>query len=310
MPRRPTPYQYQSNDSPLTVASQNGLTPQQLIDANPGGYPFSTGQTINIPQAQSFQGNLFPSLMQPSTNPLVNPGLLPKVPAQTGYQYQPHGTYGQTISPTGYNNPVIGANGQPIGLHGTFGQSPNLSQPNIFQQLVAANSGSSMTPNNYDVNQRGRGFGQPEKGVVPDNVGNQGFYQEQLQNALNSPDKPVVLSSFAIQSMGIDPVANGYTYQNGNWILSTSTTAADTTSSQDQPTNPRDIAFTWNKYAKNRKSTFETNLKWAQNAWRRKRRQAKGGMSGRRTKWEQGQQDQQQSDVTGFGLVNFGASAG
>lgn len=47
----PNPYQYQyrPEDDPVTVANQNGVTPQQLIQANPGGYPFSVGQTINIP---------------------------------------------------------------------------------------------------------------------------------------------------------------------------------------------------------------------------------------------------------------------
>jgi hypothetical protein len=42
-------YQYRDNDSPVTVASQFGITPQALISANPGGTPFSTGQSINVP---------------------------------------------------------------------------------------------------------------------------------------------------------------------------------------------------------------------------------------------------------------------
>jgi hypothetical protein len=44
------PYQYQANDDPVSLANQHGITPQQLIDANPGGYPFSQGQTVSIPQ--------------------------------------------------------------------------------------------------------------------------------------------------------------------------------------------------------------------------------------------------------------------
>lgn len=44
------PYQYQANDTPVSVANQYGITPQQLIEANPGGYPFSQGQSINLPQ--------------------------------------------------------------------------------------------------------------------------------------------------------------------------------------------------------------------------------------------------------------------
>jgi hypothetical protein len=47
----PNPYQYQfgANDDPVSVASVYGVTPQQLLAANPGGAPFTTGQMINIP---------------------------------------------------------------------------------------------------------------------------------------------------------------------------------------------------------------------------------------------------------------------
>lgn len=47
--RRTQSYQYKPDDDPVTVANQFGITPQQLLGANPGGAPFSTGQTINIP---------------------------------------------------------------------------------------------------------------------------------------------------------------------------------------------------------------------------------------------------------------------
>lgn len=50
-PNNPFQYQYKPEDDPLTVASQFGITPQQLISANPGGTPFAVGQTIRIPQA-------------------------------------------------------------------------------------------------------------------------------------------------------------------------------------------------------------------------------------------------------------------
>jgi hypothetical protein len=57
MPGINNPYQYQfkPEDNPLSVAQQFGVTPQQLLEANPGGYPFSTGQTIKVPQ--TFQYN-------------------------------------------------------------------------------------------------------------------------------------------------------------------------------------------------------------------------------------------------------------
>jgi len=58
MPRpKNLPYQYGATDSPVTLADKYGITPTQLIDANPGGYPFSQGQTINIPQFGPVLGN-------------------------------------------------------------------------------------------------------------------------------------------------------------------------------------------------------------------------------------------------------------
>ena len=52
MPRGANPfvYRYRPEDDPTTVATQFGITPSQLIQANPGGFPFSTGQTINVPR--------------------------------------------------------------------------------------------------------------------------------------------------------------------------------------------------------------------------------------------------------------------
>jgi hypothetical protein len=47
----PRNYQYQEGDNPLTLAQNYGTTPQALYNANPGGFPFSTGQTINLPIA-------------------------------------------------------------------------------------------------------------------------------------------------------------------------------------------------------------------------------------------------------------------
>lgn len=45
-------YQYGEGDDPIGVANQFGITPTQLLQANPGGSPFTTGQQIVIPQFQ------------------------------------------------------------------------------------------------------------------------------------------------------------------------------------------------------------------------------------------------------------------
>lgn len=42
-------YQYKSGDDPVDLAKRFAISPQQLLDANPGGAPFATGQTLNIP---------------------------------------------------------------------------------------------------------------------------------------------------------------------------------------------------------------------------------------------------------------------
>ncbi len=48
-PRRPTSYQYKPGDNLSNLSNQYGVTEQQILQANPGGFPFSTGQVISIP---------------------------------------------------------------------------------------------------------------------------------------------------------------------------------------------------------------------------------------------------------------------
>lgn len=97
----PTIYQYRPEDTPVTLADQFGVTPQQLIQANPGGFPFSVGQQIRVPTFQ-YSAPIGP-------NPAVtDPGrgtMLPSNPmgsvqnanlAMRGRGYQPPGTYAQS----------------------------------------------------------------------------------------------------------------------------------------------------------------------------------------------------------------------
>jgi hypothetical protein len=55
MPKRTTPYTYRQDDDPITLAERFNLPPSALLAANPGGAPFSVGQTINIPQAYEYR---------------------------------------------------------------------------------------------------------------------------------------------------------------------------------------------------------------------------------------------------------------
>lgn len=305
----PKTYQYKTGDDPTRVAAQFGVAPRQLLDANPGGYPFSTGQIINIPNYQY-------TPIQPHRLPSGGFGITP-VEQFSNWLRQDrnpniglHGAFGQT---PGSGISVFPATSNNYPLHGTFGQLNSL-QPSSLQPKIA----QPPTPSNYNVQQRGRGYGQPtiRRGQVPDNVGNADFYKwetDAVRTQLKNGELPVSMSSATAQSLEIDPSQHGYVMQNGQWVFAGS--AAQSTSTPggggEQSYDPRDISYTWNKYAKNPKSRFETNLKWAQNAWRRKRQYAKGRETGKqRIAKQQAQTDQTTESITGFGLVNFSASAG
>lgn len=78
MPGPTTPYIYKPGDNPLDLSNQYGLTPNQLIQANPGGYPFSVGQRINLPYQYSAPiGPALPNI----TNPNGGVGTTPYGPA-------------------------------------------------------------------------------------------------------------------------------------------------------------------------------------------------------------------------------------
>lgn len=267
MPTRRT-YNYQPTDNPLTVAEQFGTTPQQLISANPGGYPFSTGQTINVP----YQAYNLPN--QGYTTPFT-----PQTVAAVQNQYAP---------PKTTPRPATGVAGLAQQIRG--------KQDSLFNPLV--------------------GGGQSQPGG-PANAERQ-VWENEIEGALNSGTPPAILSPFAAQSLGIDPQKNGYIMQGGQWVYNAayaqaqaaggttpSTTPGGEGGGQQQNIDPRNISYTWNKYAKNPKSRFQTNLKWAQNAMRRK-----AGKGKNQQNQQQNAPVQQDASITGFGLVNFSAGSG
>jgi hypothetical protein len=112
----PNPYQYQfgANDDPVSVASVYGVTPQQLLAANPGGAPFTTGQMINIPTpASPYQYNAPTASSSPNfppvgsmANPYANNN--PYATSNPGYNVQQRGR-GYSVPPAvgQYNGGVI-----------------------------------------------------------------------------------------------------------------------------------------------------------------------------------------------------------
>ncbi len=265
------PYQYSSQDDPTKLADKYGITPTQLINANPGGYPFGTGQTINIPQ--------------------FGPPA-PPTPQATPFNF-------------GGSNPVY----VPPGLS-------NNQRQQAKTQLI-----NGPLPNNYNVDQRGRGY----KDITTNpyyraQAGIQQAVQDEISNAMSSTGgPPSTLSPAAASALGINPTQAGYLMQNGQWVFNpeyaktletAQTTDTGAGGGDQQSYDPRNIAYTWNKYAKNPKSRFETNLKWAQNSWKRKKQMAKGDRVPGNIAAQQQAAAQTDNNITGFGLVNFSASSG
>jgi hypothetical protein len=55
MPKKNTPYTYRPDDDPISLAERFNLPPNAIINANPGAWPASVGQTINIPQTFEYR---------------------------------------------------------------------------------------------------------------------------------------------------------------------------------------------------------------------------------------------------------------
>jgi hypothetical protein len=220
----PNPYQYQIGpaDDPITVASQFGVTPQQLLAANPGGTPFVTGQTVNVP---------------PQSGP---------------YQYS---------APIGPVKPKT------TNFFGGVGNRPYAPQP--FQQAPPlVNMGVPPT-------------------IAAGRTGNGSFY-----SPVYGTDDSWATGTATATAPGAQPrpqpqTAPGMPISDNNYM-----------------TNPALYSLQWNSSAKNVKNRFNTNLKWAQNAWRRK---AGRGMNARRRQEEQ----QRRQDFTlSNSLIHLGAGSG
>lgn len=302
MPRRPRPYQYQATDNPTTVASQYGVTPQALIDANPGGYPFSTGQTINIPGSVTTQ---FGTVNNPARYN-SGPSFMDNIVAN----------YNNLRAQNTQSNPYSYAAAQQNPGYAPYGVQPSQAgtpfRPPVPPQY---------TPNNYNPAQRGRGYELPRPAApsgspyyqlaadtangIDQNAGGVWHVTTDLMNRIASNPQEFANLSMAqresvmkaLSAQGVDTSAFAGLGGGGNAPQS----------DNNWMTNPALHSYTWNRNAKNRKSTFQTNLKWAQNAWRRKRRQAKDWNTRRPAK---DTSNPNKENLAGFGLVNFGASSG
>jgi hypothetical protein len=111
-------YTYKQDDDPLTVASQFGISPNQLLSANPGGTPFSIGQSINIPF--QYKAPIGPQPAPTGPRPVAGP-------------QAPYGPRPPTIQPppAGY-----GPNYAPTAITPNFGFSPTATTRNILYRTA------------------------------------------------------------------------------------------------------------------------------------------------------------------------------
>jgi hypothetical protein len=205
MPPRPRTYQYSSQDSPLTVASQFNLQPNQIISANPGGYPFSTGQTINIPTL--FQQTL--GQRAPAYTPPLGQNRTPSNFQQALQTSYPN-AYGPQ-QPTSYNNqsnfqqqlrrsypgqfPLGQESGNVIAGSASWPQSSQIGVQGGYQGMTPGNSQSfdaiynrlsTLTPEQAEAQLAG----------LPPSL------REAVENAINGA---------AGAPMGVDAQGNSYT---------------------------------------------------------------------------------------------------
>ena len=234
-------YQVQEQDRDLlTLAARLNTNYQTLKQLNPSIQSISQGQIINRP----VQGPL--PLPSPTPNLLtgsflsgsgaVNTGTGASVPSFTG------------SPPPGYG-PGAG-----------FSQPPQATPPPSATGSFLSGSGAVNT-------------GALERVYALRNtLSNPNLQQSQLPQMILAGDA---------SAAGYNPsqmLQAGYVLQNGQWRLGTSVAAQQGAAgggvTGDIPDSQRMIMF--NRNAKNRHSRFVTNLKWAKNAWKRKKMAAKG----------------------------------
>jgi hypothetical protein len=238
---RNQPYQVQETDRDLlTLAEKLKLDYPTLKAANPSITSISPGQFINRPLQQ--------------TSPVLSNS------SATGVEEIQTGSFlgGNNLAPTvntGYypNNPNAPAPTPPPPP--TYGPMGNLRPP-----IQPANP--------YTVNPY----------LDPKNEARVYVLQNQLLTAQSFADLPPLVSSADAAHAGFSPakmLQAGYVLKNGNWVKGTGP-GGGPVSDNNWETNDALHLITMNRNAKNRRNRFQTTLKWAKNAWKRKKLAAKG----------------------------------
>jgi hypothetical protein len=249
------PYQVTETDKDLLkIAEQQGFNFQELKKLNPNITSISPGQFINTPPKLQYS--------VPAGPPTLSPGASAAVSGFT----QPSGPY--NIS-SGVNQYLSGAN-LPAGYPGPYHVPGSLAAP-----VRPADSQFNLVSSNGD------------RDIESQNDMIRVFQlKTTMENATDPSQLPKVISNADAARMGYPPaqmIQAGYVMKNGNWINAKGTSGSvygaggvGFQSANNWQTNDALHLITFNKNAKNKHSKFETNLKWAKNAWKRKKRAAKG----------------------------------
>jgi hypothetical protein len=293
MPKGKTPYTYKSDDTPVSLAQQWNVPPSAVIQANPGGYPFETGQTIYQPAAPTTFQQQFKNFFGNAPSYLNARGTYGQVPGQTTLPttpsyLRPRGLGGQLPSATPYNNPIYGANGQPIIVpRGAYGQPLSVApaQPtvtpfsNVNPNVPTGNAYSYMSGIKAPV--YGASTGRPDPGLV--------------QRILNHPEEYDALTPD--QQKAIDNIATGVSAVGGN-------PAVD----EAQSPGGRFIQVGEKRWERNKNGRLVRVQYTGGGSWRNKR-VISGGKNQAKPKPQQAKENAN-GGLAGIGVVTFNVGSG
>jgi hypothetical protein len=232
------PYQVQETDRDLLqIAEQQKLNFSELKQLNPNITSISPGQFISVPK-----------------------------PA-TGLQYStPAGPPAPISIPPGVAAAVSGLPQLPMSTGQSSNQAPVVQQPYGPPKPVW---NSAMTGDQDMASQN--------DAIRIYNL------QTTMQSATDPSQMPSTVSNADAARLGYSPAQMkqaGYVMRgDGNWVNANSAGGGGggaLQSGNNWQTNDALHIITFNRNAKNKHSKFETNLKWAKNAWKRQKRRAKG----------------------------------
>jgi hypothetical protein len=239
---RTQPYQVEETDRDLlTLAEKLKLDYPTLKAANPSITSISPGQFINRPlqQTSPVLSNTSATGMEEiqTGSFLGGNNLAPTV--NTGYYQAP-----ASMAQTG----ITGA--PPVG----YGPGSQPTRPPQASVMGANRGPSPIVIQAYQL-------------------------KNTLANITDPSQLPPSLDPTLVAAAGYTPakmLEAGYVLQSGKWVRAGANGVAPPQTNNNWETNDALRLITFNRNAKNRRSRFETTLKWAKNAWKRKKLAAKG----------------------------------